>query len=252
MTVPALISEVDSTWLKAQQRGRCGPVRHFPVHLGLHYTGRQRRYHARGATSLRLTHKQLLVSTAPLARFGRQFHLHAHRLFRPAFHVLLSDGDEGLKRLRQTHFPQTPGVLDRWHIAQAVLAFTGPNQAEFRRLMRSLWAADSQAALRALSQSSLRLQRPQEFHALFGYLQANRQGIDAWRQLPRRLRTGRGRTPPAIKSGSGALEKNIEVEINRRFKRQGRSWQPERAERLLQLKRLLAQPRPWDRWWRSQ
>lgn len=251
VNVPALISEVDSTWLKAQQRRRRSPVRHFPVHLGLHYTGRQRRYQARGSTSLRLQNKQLLVSTAPLALFGSRFQRLAHQHFAPQCHLLLSDGDEGLQHLRQTHFPQSPWLLDRWHITQAVRAFTGPDQAEFARLMRPIWAADSDAALQALSQSPLRPQRPKEFQTLFGYLSGHRDGLDAWRRIPARLRTGRGRTPPAVKSGSGAVEKNIEVEINRRFKRQGRSWHPVRAERLLQLKRLLAQPLAWNRWWQT-
>ena len=251
VNVPALISEVDSTWLKAQQRGRQGPVRHFPVHLGLHYTGRQRRYQARGSTSLRLQNKQMLVSTAPLALFGRQFQLLAHRRFAPAVHVLVSDGDEGLERLRENSFPHRPWLLDRWHMAQAVRAFTGPNQDEYRRIMRPVWEADSEAVLAALRSSPLRPQRPKEFHTLFGYLLGNREGIDAWRQIPARLRTGPGRRPPPVKAGSGAVEKNIEVEINRRFKRQGRSWHPVRAERLLQLKRLAADPRSWSDWWKS-
>jgi hypothetical protein len=75
--------------------------------------------------------------------------------------------------------------------------------------------------------------------------------MDAWRHFPARLRTGRGRRAPALKAGSGAVEKNIEVESNRRFKRQGRSWHPVRAERLLQLKRLLAQPQRWSDGWKS-
>lgn len=251
MNVPALISEVDSTWLKAQQRQRQGPVRHFPVHLGLHYTGRARRYQACGSTSVCLTGKHLLVSTMPLAQFGPQFQRLAHRLFRPRFHVLLSDGDEGLERLRENHFPHTPWLLDRWHIAQAVRALTGPDQAQFHRLLQPIWNADSQAALEALRTSPLRRQRPKEFHALFGYLLGNREGIDAWRQIPAWLRRGRGRTPPTVKPGSGAVEKNIEVLINRRFKRQGRSWHPIRAERLLQLQRLAADPIAWSNWWNS-
>jgi hypothetical protein len=137
MHVPALISEIDSTWLKAQQRHRSGPVRHFPVHLGLHYTG--------------------------------------------------------------------------------------PDAHEFRRLLRPVWDADSEAALQALKQSPLRTQRPQAFRELFGYLLGNRKGIDAWLQIPARLRPGRGRAAAPVKCGSGAVEKNIEVEINRRVKRQGRS-----------------------------
>lgn len=249
--VPVLISEVDSTWSRAQQRGRQGPVRHFQVHLGLHYTGRARRYQARGSTSLRLTHKHLLICTRPLALFGPRFQRLVRGLFQAQVHVFLSDGDEGLQRLRRQLLPQAYGLLDRWHLAQAVRAFTGPDQAQFRRLMQPLWEADSQAVLQALSSSPLRLLRPQAFEALFGYLSGHRDGLDAWRRIPARLCRGRGRRPPAVKSGSGAVEKNIEVRLNRRFKRQGRSWHPERAERLLVLQQLLADPAAWTAWWNA-
>lgn len=247
VNVPALISEVDSTWLKRQVRRRTGPVQHFPVHLGLHYTGRVRRYQARGSTSVRLCDKHLLVSTAPLALFGRAFQLQGQRAFVPAHHVVLSDGDEGLERLRENFFPNAYWLLDRWHILQAVRAFTGPDPKEFRRLMAPIWRADSEAALQALSESPLRLKRAQEFRALFGYLLGNREGIDNWKNIPAGLRRSAGRASAAVKCGSGAVEKNIEVEINRRFKRQGRSWNPRCAERLLQLKRLAAQPHQWQR-----
>lgn len=251
VNTPVLISEVDSTWLKAQRRQRTGPLQHFPVHLGLHYTGRARRYQARGSPSLRLQNKQLLVSTAPLVLFGRKFQLQAQHGFRAAHHLVLSDGDEGLERLRENFFPQAKWLLDRWHIAQAVRALTGPDQREFVRLMQPLWRADSEAALQALSLSPLRPKRPEAFRALFGYLLGNREGIDAWKQIPAGLRRSTGRRAAAVKSGSGAVEKNIEVEINRRFKRQGRSWNPRRAERLLQLKRLHAQPSIWQHWWQQ-
>jgi hypothetical protein len=251
VNVPALISEVDSTWLQTQQRHRTGPVQHFPVHLGLHYTGRIRRYQARGSTSLRLGDKHLLVSTRPLALFGRQFQLQAQRHFRPAVHVLLNDGDEGLERLRENCFPQAPWLLDRWHLFQAVRAFTGPARAEFGRLLAPLERADSEAALGALSHSPPRARRPAEFRVLCGYLLGNRDGLDAWHQIPAGLRRGNGRRAPTVKSGSGAVEKNIEGVINRRFKRQGRSWRPERAERLLQLSRLAADPAAWQHGWRE-
>jgi len=147
--------------------------------------------------------------------------------------------------------PQAHGLLDRWHLTQALRAFTGPDQAEFQRLLQPLRHADAHAALEALAQSPLRHLRPKEFQTLWGYLQNHRHGIDAWHQIPAALRRGRGRTPPPVKSGSGAVEKNIEVHINRRFKRQGRSWHPRRAERLLALGQLLAQPDAWTQWWKS-
>jgi AcrR family transcriptional regulator len=252
MHTPALISEVDSTWLKAQQRRRSGPVQHFPVHLGLHYTGRRRRYQARGSLSVRLQNKHLLVSAEPLAMFGRRFQLQAHQHFRPARHIVLSDGDEGLERLRENYFPHATWLLDRWHLIQAVRALTGQDQPEFGRLMAPIWRADSEAALEALRASPWRQRRPKEFQALFGYLLGNREGIDSWTQLPATLRRAAGRTPACVKAGSGAVEKNIEVHINRRFKRQGRSWHTIRAQRLLQLKCLYAQPLAWNNWWNAQ
>lgn len=251
MNTPVLISEVDSTWLKLQQRRRSGPVQHFPVHLGLHYTGRRRRYRARGSSSLRLQNKHLLAAVEPLALFGRGFQLQAHQHFRPAQHIVLSDGDEGLERLRENYFPQATWLLDRWHLIQAVRALTLQDQAEFARLMAPLWRADSEAALEALRTSPWRHRRPKEFRALFGYLLGNRQGIEAWKQIPPSLRRTVGRNPAPVKAGSGAVEKNIEIYINRRFKRQGRSWHPLRAQRLLQLKSLYAQPSAWNHWWNA-
>ena len=249
--VPVLVSEVDSTWLKPQVRRRRGPLGHFPVHLGLHYTGRVRRYQTRGSLSVRLHPKTLLASTAPLALFGKQFQRAAARRYQPQHHVILSDGDEGLERLRETHFPQATWLLDRWHIAQAVRALVADHPTEYHRLMRPIWQADSEAALQALRTCPLRYQRPKEFRELFGYLLGNREGIDNWRRLPAAWRRCGGRAAATVKAGSGAVEKNIEVEINRRFKRQGRSWHRLRAERLLQLKLLYADQHHWTHWWKA-
>ena len=252
MKVPVLISEVDSTWLKTQTRQRAAnTARHFPVHLGLHYTGRTRRYAARGSASVRLERKCLLASTAPLAIFGRTFQLAGLRRFCPNLHVLLSDGDEGLEWMREKYFPQATWLLDRWHITQAVRAFVTNDQNEYRRLMAPVWQADSEAVLQALAASPLRQERPKEFRELFGYVLGNRHGIDDWKHIPAPLRRSNGRLAPAVKCGSGAVEKNIEVSINRRFKRQGRSWNPYRAERLLQLKLLCADEPRWQQWWKS-
>lgn len=252
MKVPALISEVDSTWLKAQRRNRPAlSTRHFPVHLGLHYTGRKRRYAARGSKSVRLQNKSLLASTAPLAQFGRRFQLEGLRRFAAPTHIILSDGDEGLEWMRERYFPQATWLLDRWHIAQAVRTVVTNDQTEYRRLMAAVWQADSEAVLEALRTSPLRTQRPKELHALFGYVLGNREGIDAWNTLPASLRRSAGRAAATVKCGSGAVEKNIEVAINRRFKGQGRSWNRQRAEHLLQLKLLSTDERRWNHWWKA-
>jgi hypothetical protein len=251
VSAPVVITEMDSTWLKQQQRRRRGAVRHFPVHLGLHYTGRKRRWSRRGSVSVELTDKTLWATTAPMRLFGPALRRLLESRYRAGFSVVLSDGDEGLERLRETHFEQSLWLLDRWHVSAAVREFVGNDAAEYRRLMEPLWRSDSEAALTALAASPLRGQRPEAFRVLFGYLLGNREGIENWKRLPAAWRHGKGRQPARVKSGSGAVEKNVEVTINRRFKRQGRSWNPVRAERLLQLKLLMNHEREWAVWWQK-
>jgi hypothetical protein len=245
-----VITEMDSTWVKRQQRGRRpNSPTHFPMHLGLHYTGRKRRYARRGSASVCLQNKCVLVSTDTIGIFGRRLALARQRYYRATQEVVLSDGDEGLERVREKDFPQALWLLDRWHIAQAVRSLVTHNEAEYQRLMKPVWAANSEAVLQAIRTSPLRRDRPAEFRELFGYVLGNREGIDNWKLIPASLRRSLGAKPAPVKCGSGAVEKNIEVEINRRFKRQGRSWNPQRADHLAQLKRLISHPHSWNHWW---
>jgi hypothetical protein len=247
-----VVSEIDSTYLKRQQRGRASdkPVTHFPIHLGLHYSGRERRYHKRGSTSVRLQNKRWILSTRPLSIFGRRLAWQRLRHFQPgACQVLLSDGDEGLKWVRQREFGQSHWLLDRWHIAQNVHTFVADDQPEHRRIMQKVWKSESEAVLEALRTSPYRQTRPLEFNALFGYILGNRDGIDNWHLIPAALRRSVGRKLAPVRAGSGVVEKNIEVRINRRFKRQGRSWTRDGAEHLAQLLWLQNHPSDWNHWW---
>ena len=252
-----VVTEVDATYLRRQHHGadKRGPS-HFLMHLGLHYTGRERRWGKRGATDAVLRDKTLLLSAESVGIFGARLRRQRDRHFgaHPSYSVLLSDGDTGIRWLHERSFEESVWLLDRWHLSRAVRAFVGADQAQYQRLMQGVWRSDSEAVLEALRQTpeSLQRQRAKEFHAVFGYVLGNRDGIDAWAALPARWRRAHGRRLAVIKSGSGAVEKNIECVINRRFKGQGRSWNPRRAERLAQLRWLIAQPRAWQRWWQRQ
>ena len=254
--VPAkvVVSEIDSTYLKAQQRGRAAgqSATHFPIHLGLHYSGRERRYAKRGSASVRLQHKRWILSTRPLSIFGRRLAWQRLRHFRSgACEVLLSDGDEGLKWVREREFGQSHWLLDRWHIGQNVRTLVGEDEREHRRIMAAVWKSQSEAVLEALRTSAYRQSRPEPFAALFGYILGNRDGIDNWHLIPGPLRRSIGRRIAPVRSGSGAIEKNIEVRINRRFKRQGRSWTRQGAEHLAQLLWLQTHPADWSHWWQK-
>jgi hypothetical protein len=249
---PIVVTEMDTTFLKRQQRARATdvPVSHFPMHLGLHYSGRERRYARRGSASVKLKDKRWILSSGSIALFGRRLSWQRLRHFPKARHeIVLSDGDEGLKWVREREFPQASWVLDRWHIARSVRELVGNDESQYQRIMRPVWKADSEAVLEALRSSPWQQSRPEEFHTLFGYLLGNRDGIDNWRLVPVKLRRSVGRKIAPVRAGSGAIEKNIEVRINRRFKRQGRSWSRRGAEHLAQLLWLQSHPADWTHWW---
>jgi hypothetical protein len=250
--VNVVITEIDSTYLKAQHRRRGAKARgtHFPIHLGLHYSGRARRYQKRGCSSVRLRDKRWILSSEPLSIFGRRLAWQRMRHFaRGSFGVLLSDGHEGLKWVREREFAQTQWLLDRWHIAQNVRTLVCEDEREHRRIMAAVWKSDSEAVLEALRTSPYRQTRPVEFNALFGYILGNREGIDNWHSIPSPLRRSLGRRLAPVRSGSGVIEKNIEVHVGRRFKRQGRSWTRSGAEHLAQLLWLQTHHADWTHWW---
>jgi hypothetical protein len=68
--------------------------------------------------------------------------------------------------------------------------------------------------------------RPLEFSALFGYTLGNRDGIDNWHCISTALRRSVGRKLAPVRAGNGAIEKNIEVQINPRFKTRGLTVKP--------------------------
>lgn len=249
-----VVTEIDSTYLKRQQKGRAqeAPVSHFPMHLGLQYTGRKRRYLRRGSTAVTLEGKRWILSAQSLPLFGRRLAWQRLRHYGKAQHeVILSDGDEGLERVREAEFPQALWLLDRWHIARAARDFVIGDEGEYRRIMTPVWKADSEALLEAMRTSPLQESRPESFHTLFGYILGNREGIDNWHLIPSKLRRSIGRKIAPVRSGSGVIEKNIEVRINRRFKRQGRSWSRNGAEHLAQLLWLQSQELDWNHWWQK-
>jgi hypothetical protein len=164
--------------------------------------------------------------------------------------VAVSDATKAWKGVREAEFSQALWILDRWHIAKKVRDFVGDNPREYQRVMVPVWKARSEAVLEALRTSSLRENRKKQFATLFGYILGNREGIDNWRAIPASLRHSIGRRIASVRSGSGFIENNIEVHINRRFKPQGRSWSRKGAEHPVQLLWLHSHTADWTHWWK--
>jgi len=249
-----VVTEMDTAWLKRQRHGASKSApQYFMMQLGLHYTGRVARYEASGERTVRLAQKSWLASAESVGLFGTRLRRQRDRHYgmNPALSVVLSDGDEGLERMREEEFGEAVWLLDRWHVAKRVREFAGADQEAYRWIMAGVYAGDSEAVLEALRAQAPPLGSPAYggWRDLFGYVLGNREGIDAYARIEARWRRRSGREGPVVRAGSGAVEKNVEVQINRRFKKQGRSWDPVRADRLMQLRWLQTDRRNWQHWW---
>lgn len=248
-----VITELDSGWLKQQHRGRKGaagePARGFWMHLSLNYTGRERRWKKRGSTSVNLRDKNLWPCAWPMARFGP-----AARRYRDDHYgfdvegIVMSDGDEGLEYMRERVFAGEVWMLDRWHVDKRLKSLCGEDTEALKRMRRALYRANSEALLAEIAAVEPQVDA-ESFRESFGYVLGNREGIDSLHLIPKKLRTAHGRQEPVVKVGTGGVEKNIEVMINRRFKGQGRSWNPRRANYLAALRWLQRKPHNFNRWW---
>jgi len=220
-----VVTAMDATWLKRQRHGtQKTAAAYFLMQLGLHDTGRDARYGDSPdfESGVVLAQKSWLASAESVGLFGVRLRRQRdpHYGANPALSVVLSGGEEGLERMREAEFGE------------------------------AMYARDSEAVLEAL-----RAQRPpagsmaeRRWRELFGYVLGNREGIDAYGQIVAHWRRHNGREGPVVRAGSGAVEKAVEVQINRRFKGQGRSWNPVRADRLMPLRWLRSDRRNWEHW----
>ena len=248
-----VVTELDSGWIKQQHRGRKGlpgePARGFWMHLALYYTGRERRSQKIGSKEVSLRDKSVWPCAWPLARFGpaaRRYRDHHYGF--DAKGIVMSDGDEGLEWMRERVFAGEVWLLDRWHVDKRLKSLCGENVEALGRMRRALYRADSEALLAEIAAIESQVDA-ELFRESFGYILGNREGIDSLHQIPKKLRTAHGRQEPVVKVGTGGVEKNIEVVINRRFKGQGRSWNPRRANYLAGLRWLQRYPKNFNQWW---
>ena len=189
-----VITELDSAWLRQQPRVAKDDPRHgkplaggFFMHLGLHYTGRQRRYQKHGSRQVSLREKCVWFSPLPLNLFtpnwARQRRYHYPRASRG---VVISDGDEGLERMRERHFADDVWLLDRWHVDDRLKTTLRDLPEALGQARRGLYTADSERILEVLASVEDKVD-PQRFGETFGYILGNREGIDALQDSTQRL-----------------------------------------------------------------
>ncbi|HWT78206.1 MAG TPA: UPF0236 family protein [Candidatus Methylomirabilis sp.] len=191
------------------------------------------------AHRIELVDKRCVVSLEPVEAFGESLWLEAVRqgVETAAQVVFVSDGAPWTQNVQRTHFPQALYVLDLWHLERACRDALGAEHPAIPALLALARAGQPEELRRCLHRLAGRAPTAEERTRRTGlveYVALNAAGI---RNLPQ-----------AAIWGSGAVEKQVDVLVCRRFKTRGMSWYRPGAAALQRL-RVLKANGDWDAYW---
>jgi Uncharacterised protein family (UPF0236) len=233
---PAQVEVVlDGAWVHSWDNAHGMEIKVGVVHTGSEQCG---------ATRTRLTDRRYAATAAGVTPFGALVTAAIEQVdgFASGDQTLLGDGALWIWRLGADLLPMATQVLDRWHLRDARRRAT--RAAIPDKVLRQPWsvqleeALDSGAVKRALTVLTEMMQQyPHPALAEFaGYLHNHAERIPDYA-----ARQEAGRT-----IGSGAVEKGVDVVVNRRLKgRRGMRWWRERAAGVIAL-RLAILNDEWD------
>ena len=228
---PRLYVQVDGTMVRERDAG------HMECKVGIVYS--ERAEISRGRIAL--LDKRTYASFDDAATFGERFWgacagpagaATARQV------VFVSDGAEWIHTLQQAYFPGALVLLDPWHLEQRLWEAWGAGRPRLvAACLAAAWRGDVPGLQRRLRAARARVADPAhrvQVDGLLGYITANAEGI---RNLARLEATG-----------SGAVEKTVDVVVTHRYKKRGMSWRRPGSRALLKL-RLLRLNGTWDTYW---
>ncbi|MCA1725794.1 MAG: ISKra4 family transposase [Thermomicrobia bacterium] len=229
-TPPASVAVVlDGAWVHSRDNAHG-----MEIKVGVVHTGSERG----GATRTRLTDRRYAATTAAVATFGAHVTAAIEQVegFAAAEQTLLGDGAAWIWRLGTDLLPTATQVLDRWHLRDArrrAMRAAVPDKEE-----RRPWSIQVEAALDvgAVDTALTVLGAMMHHHPhpalveFAGYVRAHAGRIPDYA-----ARHAAGQT-----IGSGAVEKGVDIVVNRRLKgRRGMRWWRQRAAGVVALRLAL-------------
>lgn len=229
---------LDGGWLRSRDNARGMEVKVGVVHTGRAVVGR---------TRTALVDRRLAATLGGVTPFGELVTaaIAQRQGYEAASQTLLGDGAAWIWTLGETILPAAVPVLDRWHLGDArrrALRQAVPDQAArtpwTRRVERCLEQGDVPGAIAALDELAMQL-GPERAAALADFA-AFLTGQQA--HIPDYA----ARRTAGLPIGSGAVEKAVDVLVNRRCKgRRGMRWWRERANGAIALRTTLLNDE-WD------
>lgn len=228
-----VVAQVDGTYLKAQREG----VPDFEVRLGMLYSGKELESATAKHHRYRLVERVRYGGVETAESFGERLFLVGERhlaLSRARNILVVGDGAAWIEALAGHRRWRAVYQLDWWHLTKAFRR-TFPDHPELAgRLKAALYEGQGEQVVRLVALArALGQGEPQRVAQLHQYVSANEHGFYGAHRLRSRLSA---EARPVAVVGSGAIEKQQDLVICRRFKGQGMRWTRKGANRLLKLR----------------
>lgn len=237
-----VIVEWDETVVRSQERGE----RQFGVKLGIGYSQKRQVGSKRWALADKVVYGGVEEAEVFAERFydrmGSRFPLSG-----VAHLVVKGDGAEWICQGADQVFPGHVFQLDRWHLLDRIEKFAGHLPRVWKRLRSWVYEGRVESlarSLRLIVGANTRSEQARQ--ELLHYVSRHAQAITAVDRLRPQVSPA---ARPLLTHGTGAMEKNIEVVIARRFKRWGMRWTRRGAQALLKLRLWIV--RHGERWFEA-
>jgi hypothetical protein len=226
-------AEWDDTMVCSQENGE----EHFAMKLGIGYSQKERV----GPRRWKLADKVMYGGVEEPEVFAERFYARMEDGFQVerAKHVVVKgDGAEWICQGAALVFPRHVFQLDRWHLLDRIAQFAGSQPRLWKRLRTWVFQGRVSALARSLRHLVGADTRSEEARReLLGYVTRHAEAITAVDRLRPQVSL---QARPLLTHGTGAMEKNIETVIGRRFKRWGMRWTRRGAHHLLKLRLWIA------------
>ena len=244
-----VITEMDATMLHSQEKER----KKLTVKLGVMYSGKELESETAKYKRYRLKEKTLYGGIEDPDEFGEKLYLKGEEklcLSKARHQLVLGDGDAWIRNIAGGPYFMATYQLDWRHLMVKIRQTFSDQPKLVSELIDYLYSGQAEKMLATVKLARLLCDEEDESQRiadLVTYIENNRDGLYGSRSLRDRVEA-----KTVLVCSTGAMEKNIDTVIDRRFKRHGQSWTTEGVNNLLKLRTLRYNKSDWDAFWSRQ
>lgn len=241
-----VVTEMDATMLHSQEKGH----KKLPVKLGVMYSGKELESEKAKYKRYRLAEKTLYGGIEEVDEFGEKLYLKGEEklaLSRARNLLVLGDGDPWIKNIAQGPYFMATYQLDWRHLMVKMHQTFSARPKLVSELIDYLYSGEGEKMLTTVKLARLLCEdedQRQRIADLVTYIENNRDGLYGSRSLRHKVEAKK-----VLVCSTGAMEKNIDTVIGRRFKKQGMRWTTEGVNNLLKLRILCYDRAGWEAFW---